>query len=93
MKDCELFNVGSTEIWSVVISISSIICVYLAMSNKDGVKSFTKEVIVMGVHKTSNKERVDVKNIKDRGVVWARYSAPQMILTMRFCICREAYLN
>ena len=35
------------------------------MSNKDGVKSFTKEVIVIRVHKTSNKERVDVKNIKD----------------------------
>ena len=65
VKDCELFNVGSTEIWSLVISISSIICVYLAMSNKDGVKSITKEVIVIRVHKTSNKERVDVKNIKD----------------------------
>ena len=64
VKDCELFNVGSTEIWSLVISISSIICVYLAMSNKDGVKSITKEVIVIRVHKTSNKERFDVKNIK-----------------------------
>ena len=38
---------------------------YLAMSNKDGVKSITKEVIVIRVHKTSNKERFDVKNIKD----------------------------
>ena len=35
------------------------------MSNKDGVKSITKEVIVIRVHKTSNKEGVDVKNIKD----------------------------
>ena len=34
------------------------------MSNKDGVKSITKEVIVIRVHKTSNKERFDVKNIK-----------------------------
>ena len=33
MEDIELFNVCSTEIWSVVISISSIICVYLASSN------------------------------------------------------------
>ena len=33
MEDFELFNVCSTEIWSVVISISSIICVYLAISN------------------------------------------------------------
>ena len=64
MKDCQLFNVGSSEIWSVVISISRIICVYLAMSNKDGVKSITKEVIVIRVLKTSNKERFDVKNIK-----------------------------
>ena len=64
MKDCQLFNVGSSEIWSVVISISRIIWVYLAMSNKDGVKSITKEVIVIRVHKTSNKERFDVKNIK-----------------------------
>ena len=33
MEDFEMFNVCSTEIWSVVISISSIICVYLAISN------------------------------------------------------------
>ena len=65
MKNCQLFNVGSSEIWSVVISISRIICVYLAMRNKDGVKSITKEVIVIRVHKTSNIERFDVKNIKD----------------------------
>ena len=31
MEDCELFNVCSTELRSVVISISSIICVYLAI--------------------------------------------------------------
>ena len=34
MKDCELFNVCSTEIRVLVISISSIICVYLSISNK-----------------------------------------------------------
>ena len=47
MEDCELFNVCSTEIWSVVISISSIICVYLAISNKGGVKGMSKEVIMI----------------------------------------------
>ena len=47
------------------ISISRIICVYLAMSIKDGVKRFTKEVVVIRVHKTRNKEQVDVKNTKD----------------------------
>ena len=47
MEDCELFNVCSTEIWSVVISISSIICVYLAISNKDCVKRMRKEVIMI----------------------------------------------
>ena len=47
MEDCELFNVWSTEIWSVVISISSIICVYLAISNKGGVKRTRKEVIMI----------------------------------------------
>ena len=46
MEDCELFNVCSTEIRSVVISISSIICVYLAISNKGGVKRMRKEVII-----------------------------------------------
>ena len=46
------------------ISISRIMCVYLAMSIKDGVKRITKEIVIR-VHKTSNKERVDVKNIKD----------------------------
>ena len=38
---------------------------YVAMSIKDGVKRFTKEVVVIRVHKTRNKERVDVKNTKD----------------------------
>ena len=47
MEDFELFNVCSTEIWSVVISISSIICVYLAISSKDGVKGMRKEVIII----------------------------------------------
>ena len=47
MEDFELFNVCSTEIWSVVISISSIICVYLAISNKGGVKRMRKEVIMI----------------------------------------------
>ena len=47
------------------ISISRIICVYLATSIKGGVKRITKEVVVIRVNKTRNKERVDVKNIKD----------------------------
>ena len=47
MKDCEVFNVCFTEIMSVVISISSIICVYLAISNKGGVKRMRKEVIMI----------------------------------------------
>ena len=47
MEDCELLDVWSTEIWSVVISISSIICVYLAISNKGSVKRMRKEVIMM----------------------------------------------
>ena len=47
MKDCELFNVCFTEIMLVVISISSIICVYLAISNKGGVKRVRKEVIMI----------------------------------------------
>ena len=65
MEDCELFNVCSTEITSVVINISSIICVYLAISNKGGVKRFRKEVIMIWVHETCNKERINVKNVKD----------------------------
>ena len=65
MKDCEVFNVCFTEIMSVVISISSIICVYLAISNKGGVKRMRKEVIMIWVHKTRNKERINVKNVKD----------------------------
>ena len=48
MEDCELFNVCFTEKKrSVVISISSIVCVYLAISNKGGVKSMRKEVIMI----------------------------------------------
>ena len=47
MEDCDLFNVCSTQIRSVVISISSIICAYLAISNKGGVKRMRKEVIMI----------------------------------------------
>ena len=65
MKYCELFNVCSTEIRSVVISISSIICVYLAISNKGGVKRMRKEVIMIWVHKTHNRERINVRSVKD----------------------------
>ena len=50
---------------SVVISISSIVCVSLAISNKGGVKSMRKEVIMIWVHKTRNEERINVKNVKD----------------------------
>ena len=65
MEDCELFNVCSTEMWSVVISISSIKCVYLAI-NKGGVKRMRKKVIMVRVHKTRNKERINnVKAVKD----------------------------
>ena len=45
MEDGELFNVCSTEIWLGVIIILSIICVYLAISNKGDVKSIRKEFI------------------------------------------------
>ena len=45
MKDCELFNVCSTEIRSVGISISSIICVYFVISNNGGIKRMRKEAI------------------------------------------------
>ena len=48
MEDCELFNVCSSEIWSVVISISNIICVYLAISNMN-------EANVFGIPKTGSK--------------------------------------
>ena len=44
MEDCELFNVCSTEISLVVISILSM---YLAISNKGGVKRMRKEVIMI----------------------------------------------
>ena len=47
MEDCELFNVCSTEMRSVVISTSSIIGVYSAISNKCCVKRMRKEVIMM----------------------------------------------
>ena len=53
--------------WSVVISISSIKCVYLAIT-KGGVKRMRKKVIMVRVHKTRNKERINnviaVKDIK-----------------------------
>ena len=38
---------------------------YLAISDKRGVISMRKEVIMISVHKTRNKERINVKNVKD----------------------------
>ena len=38
---------------------------YLAISDKGGVISMRKEVIMICVHKTRNKERINVKNVKD----------------------------
>ena len=39
---------------------------YLAISNKGGVKRMRKELIMVRVHKTSNKERINkVKAVKD----------------------------
>ena len=65
MEDCELFNVCSTEMWSVVISISSIKRVYLAIT-KGGVKRMRKKVIMVRVNKTRNKERINnVRAVKD----------------------------
>ena len=54
MEDCELFIICSTEMWSVVISISSIKCVYLAIT-KGGVKRMRKKVIMVRVNKTRTK--------------------------------------
>ena len=64
-----MFNVCSTEIWSVVISISSIIYVYSVTSNKGGVKIIRKEIIMIGVHKTRNKKRINVKSVKEIMIV------------------------
>ena len=36
-----------------------------AISNKGGVKRMRKEVIMIWVHKTRNKERINVTNVKD----------------------------
>ena len=43
----KLFNVCSTEIRSVVIGISSIICVYLAISSNGGVKCMRKKEVTI----------------------------------------------
>ena len=64
---------------------------YLAISNKGGFRRMRKEVIMIKVYKTRNKECINVRNVKDfkspkkTCSIWARYSASQMILTKRFC--------
>ena len=60
-----MFNVCSRKIWSVVITISSIICVHSVTSSKGGVKIIRKEIIMIGVHKTRNMERINVKSVKE----------------------------
>ena len=73
---------------------------FLAISNKGGVKRMRKEVIMIGVIKHATKNVLmlmkNVKDFKSPSAVWARYSAPQMILTMSFwgvSIGRESYSN
>ena len=65
---------------------------YLAISNKGGIKRMRKEVIMIWVHKTCNKQRLNVKNVKDfkspkkrcsMGKIFS--STKLMTLTKRFC--------
>ena len=69
MHDCKLFDIRSAIVCTVVPIIPCIIPMNLMMSRKKSIKSIRKEVIIIGIHKTSYKESITVINIKDIKIV------------------------
>ena len=69
MHDCKLLDIRSAIVCTVVSIIPCIIPMNLMMSRKKSIKSIRKEVIIIGIHKTSYKESINVINIKDIKIV------------------------
>ena len=65
VEDCKLFNVSSTVMWTIIYDITRIARVCLLVRSEEIVKSIRKEMVMVGIHKTSNKKGIFVKNVKD----------------------------
>ena len=73
----------------------SYVWIHLVHSEKI-VKSIREEMAMIGIHKTSNEEGIDVKNVQGIqfvehfGTVWANYSASQNDSNYSaVCICLQ----
>ena len=64
VEDCKLFNVGSTVMWTIIYGIARIVRVRLLVRSEEIIKSTRKEMVMIGIHKTSNKKGIHVKNVK-----------------------------
>ena len=62
VEDCKLFNVGSTVMWMIIYGITRIVHVRLLVRSEEIVKSIRKEMVMVGMHKTSNKKGIYVED-------------------------------
>ena len=84
--------------WTIIYVIARKVRVRLLVRSEEIVKSIRKEMVMVGIHKISNKKGIYVKNVKDIQLVEQgrrneqdqEHSAPQMFLTMRFLQKKES---
>ena len=69
VHDRKLLDISSVVMCTVVSIIPCIVRMNLTMSRKKSIKSIRKEVIIIGIHKLSYKESINVINIKDIKIV------------------------
>ena len=58
MQDRKLLDISSAVMWAIVTGIPCIVCMNLVMSREKSIKSIRKEVIMIGIHKSSYKESI-----------------------------------
>ena len=59
MENCKLFYVGSTRVRPIVRRMSGIITTNLLVGLKKILETIRKVLIMVGIHESSNHERVD----------------------------------
>ena len=63
MEKCKLFYVGSTKVRPIVRCMSDIITMDLLVGLKKILETIRKEMVMAGLHESSNQEGVNGKDI------------------------------
>ena len=61
MKDCKLFNVGSTVMWTIIYGITRRVHVRLLVRSEEIVKSIRKEMAIVGNIKQATRKAFMLK--------------------------------